>query len=798
MTEKLAELEGLSSSEVDTLRKKYGFNSIEEKKHSLFSRFIGWIISPMSLMFIAAGGLSLWAGEKSDALIILVLFITNIGVGAWHEAKADNAIEKLREKLTIIVKVLRDKEWKEISSVELVPGDIIKLSVGDLIPADITFINTNNLSINDSVITGESLPKEKKENESSYSGAFVCTGLAIAKVSTTGKNTYFGTTMSLIDNTKQKSQLEKDILSISKLLSVISIVIMAILTIALILAHKSIIEISTLDVSMLIAGIPVALPTVMTLIISVGVVELSKKSVIVRRLSSLEDLANVNLLLSDKTGTLTENKIEVTETHFFTSDIPEKEIWSLILAAAPMPKQNPIDQAIEDKSKEVSIISRPILSFIPGDSMRKHTTVFIEEDGKSIAVVLGAPQTIRDLSLITDKVAMKYDNLVRKAAEEGFRAIAVAISKNEREENMTPIAILFLADAVRAEAKETIAFMNDYGIAVKMVTGDGHDVAIHVAKEIGIEGEIITREKLEKNAEEIRKRFNSLAGFAEVLPKDKYDLVKMAQSLPEKYVVAVTGDGVNDVSPIKAANVGFAVANAVDALKGTADIVLTLPGIAVIKDAIIEARNVFTRLYNYSLYRISESFRLIVTIAIIGVIFGTYPLTPVQIILIALLNDVPIISLAFDRVTLAKAPASVDPRKRFTLSLLFGFTGILNSMILLWVAISVFHTPWIIIQTLFFLKLTVSGHMLVYVAHTEKPWYKFLPSKQVIWATIITQIIASLIAFFGIFTTAISIKYIIFVWIWSFLWMQASELAKRLYNNHNKKSLNSSMVVSAI
>ncbi len=276
----------------------------------------------------------------------------------------------------------------------------------------------------------------------------------------------------------------------------------------------------------------------------------------------------------------------------------------------------------------------------------------------------------------------------------------------------------------------------------------------------------------------------------------------MAQSLPEKYVVAVTGDGVNDVPPIKAANVGFAVANAVDALKGTADIVLTLPGIAVIKDAIIEARNVFTRLYNYSLYRISESFRLIVTIAIIGVIFGTYPLTPVQIILIALLNDIPIISLAFDRVTLAKAPASVNPRKRFALSLLFGFTGICNSMILLWIAITVFHAPWIIIQTLFFLKLTVSGHMLVYVAHTEKPWYKFLPSKQVIWATIITQIIASLIAFFGIFTTAISFKYIILVWIWSFLWMQVSELAKRFYNNHNAKNVdfknNSSIAVNAI
>lgn len=775
-------IEGLFASEIISLRKRFGPNSMEEKKRSVFLRFIGWITSPMSLMFIIAGGLSLWAGEQSDALVIAALFITNIAVGAWHEAKADNAIEKLKEKLTVLVKVFRDKDWKEISSVELVPGDIVELSVGDIVPADIEIILGKNLSINESVITGESLPKEKKAGETSYSGAFVSTGLAIARVSATGNRTYFGTTLSLIeDGKRQKSQLEKDILSISTFLSIISVIIMAILTVVLVIAHQSIIKIATLDVSMLIAGIPVALPTVMTLIISIGVIELSRRSVIVRRLSSLEDLANVNLLLSDKTGTLTENKIKVVETHFLVSDIPQNEILSLAFAAAPVPKLNPIDAAVIAKSEELNISPAKIIDFIPGDSIRKHTTVFVERNGKKVAVALGAPQTIREFSFITDGSAKEYDALIEKAAQEGFRALAVAISKDEKEEHMTPIIIFFLADAVRADAKETISFMNDYGINVKMVTGDGHDVALHVAKQIGIDGEIITREKLEKNIDYVKSNFSSLAGFAEVLPKDKYDLVNMAQSLPQKYVVAVTGDGVNDVPPIKAANVGFAVANAVDALKGTADIVLTLPGIAVIKDAIIEARKIFTRLYNYSVYRISESFRLIVTIAIIGVIFGTYPLTPVQIILIALLNDVPIISLAYDTVAVSKAPSKINPKKRFTLSLLFGSAGILNSMILLWIAVSIFHAPWIVIQTLFFLKLTVSGHMLVYVAHTEKPWYRFLPSKQVIWATTITQLIASLIAFFGIFTAPIPLLYILAVWAWSFLWMQASELVKRMY-----------------
>lgn len=782
MAEIEQKIEGLSSAQAAALKEKYGPNVLEEKKSSLFLYLRRRLFSPMSLMFLAAGGLSFFAGEMSDALVILVLFATNIGIGIWHEAKADNAIQKLKEKLTVTVDVLRDQKWQKISSAELVPGDVIRLAVGDTVPADVVFKSVKNLSVNESVVTGESLPKEKKEKERSYSGAFVSTGLATAVVSATGQNTYFGATISMIDTGHRRSQLERDILSISKLLSVISLAVMAVLTAVLFAAHNSLLKIATLDVSMLIAGIPVALPTVMTLIISVGVVELSHKAVIVRRLSSLEDLANVNLLLSDKTGTLTENKIKVAEAHFFLPGAGEKEIWPLIAAAAPAPDQNPIDAAIREKAKEIGSEDIPVSDFIPGDSERKRSTAFVERNGKKIAITLGAPETVKSLCALNAETLQTYDSLVKKAAAEGFRAIAVAASGNEKEERMQPVAILFLADAVRAEAKATIAFMRAYGIAVKMVTGDGRDVAAHVAKEIGISGEIATREELEKDVGGIKAKFKSLAGFAEVLPKNKYDLVKLAQSLPEKYVVAVTGDGVNDVPPVKAADVGFAVSNAVDALKGTADIVLTLPGIAVIKDAIVEARNVFTRLYNYSLYRISESFRLIVTIAIIGVIFGTYPLTPVQIILIALLNDLPIISLAFDRVAPSKAPDSIDTKRRFALSLLFGSAGIANSMILLWLAETVFHAPWAVIQTLFFLKFTVSGHMLIYVAHTEKPWYKFLPSRQVIFATILTQLVATLISFFGIFTTPISVFYIVFIWVWSFLWMQVTELVKQVYN----------------
>ncbi|MDE1874774.1 MAG: plasma-membrane proton-efflux P-type ATPase [Patescibacteria group bacterium] len=784
---------GLSSAEARERLAKYGHNVIEEKKRSIIGRLAKKIVSPMSLMFLAAGVLSLWAHHISDAIIIAGLFLVNIGVSVWHEAKADTALEKLRAKLAVIVKVKRDGAWAKLPSSELVLGDIIELSTGSIIPADVSFAATKNVSVNEAVVTGESLPKQKVVGDTGYSGAFLSTGLAEATVTATGAGTYFGKTIALVDTGRRRSHLEEDILSVSRFLSIISVVVMVILTVVLVLSKLAVAEIATLDISLLIAGIPVALPTVMTLIISVGVTELAKKAVIVRRLSSLEDLANVNLLLSDKTGTLTENRIEATKIELIAAEhmkgkagasIAETYAWALALAASPDDDSNPLDAAIRIKAKESGAAELALADFIPGDSERKRATAIIEDSGRRRAVSLGASRTIRDLCSFGPGERERYDAIVDDAAREGFRVLALAESANEKEEQMKPVGIVFLADAIRADAVDTIKFMNEYGIDVKMVTGDGYEVSAHVARALGLSGRIVRRDELESRAAEVKKEFPTLAGFAEVMPKDKYDMVMDARNAGRNYTVAVTGDGVNDVPPVKAADVGIAVANAVDALKGTADIVLTSAGIAVIKDAIIEARKVFVRLYNYSLYRISESFRLIITVAVIGVIFHTYPLTAIQIILIALLNDLPIISMAFDRVAVPRAPAAINARKRFALSTSFGLVGIANSMFLLWLALSYLHVPWPLIQTLFFLKLTVSGHMLIYVAHTEKPWYSFLPSKQVIWATTLTQIVATAIAYFGLLTAPVSLGYIILVWVWSFGWMQITELVKRPFFSH--------------
>lgn len=768
----------MSSAEAQKKIEQFGLNEIEEKKESLIHKLIKMLVTPVTLMLLLAAILSFILHNIFDVYFILALVIINVAISFWHEKQADDAIAKIKQNLAIKTKVLRDGEWQEIESKYLVPGDVVKLRVGDIVPADLCISESSNLSINESNLTGESLPAEKKVKDNCFAGSFVVTGSAIGKITATGKNTSFGKTLITVENTTKRSLLEKDILSITKFLTTLSLICVVILSLVLIFEHKPIIELITLDLSLIIAGIPISLPTVMTLIISIGTVYLARKNVIVRKIASLENLSNVNLLLTDKTGTLTKNEINLVKI-IPLGGATESGINTL-LGAIYDRDDGPIDQAIKRylESKN-GWRNGNTKEFIPYDSERKHSTAKVFFDDSVTGLIsFGAPQVILPFCQLDNEQITGSWNQINQLASDGYRTLALSFKRNgEKEEDMEFLALVVFSDVLREDSSDVIKFLAAHGVATKIISGDNFHICKRVASELNLSGEVFGKEEMKDVTlnKTFLDRFRHIAVFSEVLPLGKHELVQYAK---KNYVVAVTGDGVNDIPPVKAADVGIAVAGATDSLKSTADITILKNGLSVIKEAVVESRKIFARFNSYAVYRISESFRLIFSIMILGLWYKDFPLSPIQIIILALLNDIPIISLAFNRVTIPKTPAKADVKKRALLGTIFGFVGIANSLILFLSAKSVWHLDWATIQTMFFLKLSISGHLLIYVAHTEKRWWKFLPSKQVIWATTLTQILATVFALTGFLMQPVSWQLVLFVWIWAFIWMQVSDGTK--------------------
>ena len=772
--------EGLTTTETAARLAKDGRNELPKPNEHKLKKWLGRFFAPIPLMLIAAAVFSFILGKNFDGWFILVLFLVNLGITLWHEWKAESTLAALEDRVTAEIKTRRDGKWQPVSSKELVMGDVIELVAGSVVPADALILTATAVSANESALTGESLPVEKGPNDTLFTGTFIASGLVTARVTATGGRTKFGHTVALDVGEREPSLLEQDILRISRFLSLISIAMALVVSVVLLWGGQNWLEVIRFDLTLLIAGIPVALPAVMSLIISIGTLQLSKGSAIVRRLSALEDLSNVDLLLSDKTGTLTKNDITVGETKLF-GNVDEVTVAAYAAATATEADHHALERAVVRYAAGLGAITYEVLEAIPGDSTRKRSTVLIKVSDEYLRVTLGAPQVVAGLTKSDAATLRTYTDAVDEAARRGWRSLGLAIHRGATpvkatEAEMELVALLFLSDELRDDARAVIDFLGENGVGVKMLTGDNLAVSREVAKALDIHGKVVSSK--EQNLEDVSPRiFADIGVFSEIYPEDKQRLVALAK---RDHIVAVTGDGINDLPALRTANVGIAVSNAVDALKGSADIVLTTDGIGVIRDAVIESRKIFARIYSYSVYRISESFRLIVAVAVFGLWLSQPLLTPVQLILLALLNDLPIITLAFNRVAVPHKPSTINVAERMQISLLYGSIGIINGVLFYLLLHHFMQLPWDMIQTLFFLKMTVSGHMLIYVAHTKERWYKFLPSWPVIVATTSTQVMATLVVFLGFLMTPIPWKVIVMVWVWSFFWMQISEIMKDL------------------
>ncbi len=778
-------LSGLSSDEVEERLSQYGPNALEEKKVNPLIKFLSYFWGPIPWMIEVAAILSAIVQHWSDFAIICALLIFNAIVGFWQEYKAGNAVEALKKKLALKARALRDGTWQQVDAKSLVPGDIIRLRLGDIVPADVLLLSGDYLSIDQSALTGESLPVSKSIGDTAYSGSIVKQGEMVAVVTATGKNTYFGKTAELVTSAKSVSHFQKAVLNIADYLIYVSLALVAVLILFQLHRGAPWLDLIQFALILTVASIPVAMPAVLSVTMAVGALALSKMKAIVSRLESIEEMAGMDILCSDKTGTLTKNQLTLGNPVIFKA----KDEDELIFFAALASKQedaDAIDLAIFNSLKDKEQLAKfKLLHFTPFDPVIKRTEAEIEdlETEEKIWVTKGAPQVILALAKVDKTQAKKAQEVVEQFAEQGYRTLGVAISKDGKKWEFMGILPLF--DPPREDSRETIKHARKYGIKVKMVTGDNLAIAKQIAAKLGLGSNIkpvstFLRDGTQEStlvtaAPEIIEESD---GFAEVFPEHKFAIVKALQS--KNHIVGMTGDGVNDAPALKQADVGIAVSGATDAARAAADLVLTAPGLSVIIKAVEEARRIFERMNSYAIYRISETIRIMVFVVMAMIFFNFYPITAIMIILLAFLNDVPIMTIAYDNTKLDPEPARWNMKQVITVATSMGVVGIVGSFGMLLLGLDWLHLDVAQIQTYVFLKMAVAGHLVLFVARTKGHfWEKPYPAPVMIWSAIVTKVAGTLIAAYGFgLVTPITWPEIGLIWAYSVVSAFVTDMVK--------------------
>lgn len=786
--------EGLSSAESEKRLRIYGFNEIEEEKVNPAKKFAGYFWGPIPWMIETASIISAIISHWTDFWIIISLLFLNAGVSFWHEHKADNAINLLKQRLATKSQVLRDGKWVVLASRYLVPGDIVRIRLGEIVPADVKLFDGNYLLIDQSALTGESLPVEKHVSEEAYSGSIVQKGEMTALVVKTGANTYFGKTAKLVEKAKTKSHFQKAVVKIGDYLIAFAVFLIILIFLVAMFRHESLLQTLQFALVLLIAAIPAALPAVLSVTMAVGATMLAKKQAIVSKLLAIEEMAGTDILCSDKTGTITKNKLSIVEVESFDPSITEVEVLLYAALASREEDNDPIDNAIIERCKSVKIYERirfyKTNFFKPFDPVAKRSeaTILDQKSGAIFKVCKGAPQVILSLSgnkrIIVSKVQEKVDILASK----GYRSLGVAI--NDTNENWRFAGIISLSDPPREDSRETIKKAQSMGINVKMITGDHIAIAKEICKEVNLGTNIVEassiglnkkKEDFQITEEKERRIVENADGFAQVFPEHKYRIVELLQE--KGHIVGMTGDGVNDAPALKKADIGIAVEGATDAAKSAAGIVLTQPGLSVIIDAIKESRKIFQRMNNYVIYRIGETIRILLFLTLSILVFNFYPITPIMIVLLVVLNDMPIITIAYDKVRYSPQPERWHMRRVLGIATTLGIIGVASTFILLYIGKDIFQLNPSLLQSLIYLKLSIAGHLFLFVARTRYHFWSIKPSMYLFLAVLGTQIIATLIVVYGILLPAIGWELAIFIWIYSLIEFVIVDFAKiPIYN----------------
>lgn len=743
---------GLSEGEAQKRASKFGFNEIPEKKESSIIKFLKKFWGVTAWMLELTMLVSFILGKYLDLYIIGALLLFNSILSFLQEEKASSVINSLKKNLQVEARVLRDGKWNIVPARELVPGDIVRVRTGDFVAADLKVV-TGKLEADQSALTGESMAVEKKENSVLYSGSTIKKGEASTIVLATGRKTYFGRTAQLVQIARPKLHMEEVISKVVTWLLAIVILLLGLTILAQVVRGGSLLEILPLTLILLVTAIPVALPAMFTLSMALGSIELAKQGVLVTRLTASEDVATMDTLCADKTGTITMNKLTITNISP-ANGFAEEDVILYGALASQEANMDPIDLAFLTFARDKKLLSQEYeqKEFYPFDPRTKRTEAVVQRNNNSFRVMKGAVRKIAEFCGLKNEEIDRLEGSMGKLAGKGYRTLAVAISENTEKPRLVGLVAMY--DTPRPDSIKLIQELKNLGISVKMLTGDALPIAREIANKVGIGKNIVKAPDLKKYAKENLTKAAEIAeksdGFAEIYPEDKYIIVKSLQS--KSHIVGMTGDGVNDAPALKQAEVGIAVSSATDVAKGSASVVLTSEGLSSIVDLIKTGRMIYQRIISWILNKIIKTFTIVVFVTLSFMFTGVFVVTAFDMVLLLFLTDFVTLSLATDKVRWSRKPDAWNITGLVEVAVALGVITLIEHFGLLYIGLNYFGLQSSIpeLNTFAFEMLFFSGVFTIFMVRERGHFWNSSPSRTLLLAIILDIIFVGAISTIGI------------------------------------------------
>ena len=811
-------LTGLTSDDAKKRIIQYGANRLKpQKRADAFTLLISQFKSPIILILLFATGLSVFLHDPADALIILLIVLVSGLLGFWQEYSASNAVEKLLAIVQIKAAVIRDGNQLEISIEDIVPGDIIFLNAGDIVPGDCLLLESKDLFVDEAMLTGETFPVEKavsslaadtalaKRNNSVWMGTHVVSGSAKALVVLTGKNTEFGKVSERLKLKPPETEFERGIRRFGYFLGEVTIFLVVIIFAINVYLHRPVLESFLFSLALAVGLTPQLLPAIISINLSHGAKKMAQKKVIVKRLASIENFGSMNVICSDKTGTLTEGSVQVESAMDVNGEANEKVfLFAYLNAFYETGFTNPIDQAILNYRK-IDLSGYRKQDEIPYDFLRKRLSIAVMQGNTHLMLTKGAltnilevcssaetnEGTIVDIESVKDKIQKHFEEF----SNNGFRTLGIAcknlpedkpINKSD-EKDMTFIGFLTLFDPPKANIIDTIARLKNLGVSLKIITGDNRLVAASISKKMGLsDNKIISGPELRQMSDgALLRSVGSVDVFAEIEPNQKERIIIALRKAGN--VVGYMGDGINDASALHAADVGISVDTAADVAKDAADIVLLEKDLGVLVEGVREGRTTFANTLKYVFMATSANFGNMFSMAGISLFIPFLPLLPKQILLTNLLTDFPEMTIATDSVDeqMIDYPRRWDIKAIRKFMITFGLVSSFFDYLTFGLLLLVLHANEGQFRTGWFLESVISASMIVLVIRSRKPFFRSRPGKYLLIATLSIAVITLAFPFtplgniFGFSPLALSTYLLLLLIV--VLYILAAEITKRIF-----------------